>query len=138
VQQCKWAIERSEDFIKSALCDGMLKDVPDPERSETLLNVVKRLTDLTYNKGHNRHIHYQECLELGLKVKMLEDQTDRTFQDLVLTVHHCFMHTLSNTQCFKIIEDHRGRASVKQQVQQEFLLQMPGPPQGPLSLSPPS
>ena len=36
-------------------------------------------------------------------------------QDLVLTVHHCYMHTLMNTAAFKIIENHLGNALVKQQ-----------------------
>ncbi|WP_309605489.1 hypothetical protein, partial [Phenylobacterium sp.] len=50
---------------------------------------------------------------------------DKELQDLILTVHHCFMHTLSNTPAFKIIEDHRGRAHVRMQAQQQTLLQLP-------------
>ena len=38
-------------------------------------------------------------------------------QDLVLTVHHCYMHTLGNSAAYKIIENHKGKAIVKQQVQ---------------------
>jgi hypothetical protein len=37
------------------------------------------------------------------------------FQDHVLSVHHAFMTTLSNTQTLKIIENQRGAAFVKQQ-----------------------
>lgn len=126
LQQCQWAVQRSEDFIRRALADGMMKRLPDAEREAALDAAVKRLTDLTYNKGHNRHIHCQECIDLRLNVELLEDPADRNLQDLILTVHHCYMHTLSNTPAFKIIEDHRGRASVKQQVvQQQLLFQVP-------------
>lgn len=126
LQQCQWAVQRSEDFIRKALQEGMMKRLPDEERDAALNAAVTRLTDLTYNKGHNRHIHYQECIDLKLNIELLEDPKDRILQDLILTVHHCYMHTLSNTAAFKIIEDHRGRASLKQQVvQQQLLLQVP-------------
>lgn len=97
VQQCHWAIQRSGDFLRNSLNDGMLRDLQEPEKTETLDRIVGRLTDLTYNKGHNRHIHYQECIDLGLKIDLLENPEDKILQDLVLTVHHCFIHTLANT-----------------------------------------
>jgi hypothetical protein len=120
VQQCLWAKERSEEFIQKALETGMMKDAEDKD----IKKAVDRLTDLTYNKGHNRHIHYAECREIGLKVELLEEG-EKTLQDLVLTVHHCFMHTLANTAAFKIVEDHRGRAQVRLQAQQQTFLQLP-------------
>ncbi len=49
---------------------------------------------------------------------MLEDSNENVLQDKVLTVHHCFMHTLANTQAFKIIEDHRGKSFIELQQQQ--------------------
>jgi hypothetical protein len=54
---------------------------------------------------------------------ILEDG-DAELQDLVLTVHHCFMLSLMNTHAHKIIENHLGRAMVKQTAPQ-FMLQMP-------------
>jgi ATP-dependent protease ClpP protease subunit len=127
IQQCQWAIRRSEEFIEVVLREGMLKELPEPERSEKIKKAVGRLTDLTSNRGHDRHFHYQECIDMGLQIKLLEDQ-DKTLQDLVLTVHHTFVLTLMNSPAFKIIEDHRGRALVKQQAQQNFLLQLPQMP----------
>ncbi len=49
---------------------------------------------------------------MGLKVKLIED--DKKLQDLVLTVHHCFMHSIMNTPSYKLIENHLGAAFVKQ------------------------
>ena len=40
----------------------------------------------------------------------LED--DSALQDLVLTVHHAYMHTFSTTPAIKIIENHNGKAMV--------------------------
>jgi hypothetical protein len=127
VQQCNWAIERSKEFLGLALKDCMFRDAAEPARSEAVGKIVERLSDLTYNKTHNRHFHYQECRDMGLNIKMIEDDFDGEFQDLVLTVHHCFVHTLASTAALKIIENHLGRAVVKQQVQQQILLQMPQP-----------
>ena len=72
----------------------------DANRSDC--QIVARLADYSQNKAHNRHIHIQDCVDLGLKIERLED--DQELQDLVLTVHHCFMH----------VENHLGIAQVKQ------------------------
>jgi hypothetical protein len=48
---------------------------------------------------------------LGLNVVDLED--DDTLQDLVLSVHHACIHTLSSTNEFKIIENHNGIAAIQ-------------------------
>jgi len=73
------------------------------------------LTDYSKNKSHNRHIHYKECQDdIGLNLIRIED--DAILQDLVLSVHHCFMHTMMNTHAYKIIENHLGTALVKQEV----------------------
>ena len=50
---------------------------------------------------------------MGLRVKMLEE--DNQLQDLVVTIHHCYMQTLMNSLAFKIIENHLGTAFVKNQ-----------------------
>ena len=46
-----------------------------------------------------------------MKIIDLEDNQD--LQDAVLTTHHAFMHTFSNTHCVKIIENHEGIAYVE-------------------------
>ena len=115
LQQCTWAVEQSGEFLRKSIVDGMLRELPDEDKVVAVKRITERLTDLKHNKTHNRHIHYQECIDIGLTVEMLEDSKDKILQDLVLTVHHCFMHTLANTQSIKIIEDHRGRATIKQQ-----------------------
>ena len=41
---------------------------------------------------------------------MMED--DQNLQDLILTAHQCFVHTLANTSTYKILENHDGYALV--------------------------
>jgi hypothetical protein len=85
---------------------------------------VKRLSGYERNRTHDKHIHYEECLALGLNVKAIEDKVDDAgnkdaeFQDLVLTVHHCYMHAMMNTPAYKIIENHLGNGICKNLTQQ--------------------
>jgi hypothetical protein len=59
---------------------------------------------------------------MGLRVKLIEDenlpvgQPDKIIQDLVLTVHHCYMHVLMNSPAFNIIENHLGAGMTKNQI----------------------
>ena len=84
--------------------------------------IVQALTHYTKNKSHDRHAHYDECVSMGLKIKPIECaeeyaadvETKGDFQDLVLTVHHCYMHFLMNTPAYKIIENHLGVGMSKQ------------------------
>ncbi len=124
LQQCEWAIQRSEEFLRETLKCGMLSDLPSSDREDAVDRITRRLTDLNHNKSHDRHIHFQECHDIGLRIELLEDPKDEALQDRVLTVHHCFMYTLANTQAFKIIEDHWGRSTVKAQQQNPGGLQI--------------
>ncbi len=76
---------------------------------------MSALSNYQKNKVHDRHIHAEECVQIGLVIDMIE--SDKRLQDLILTVHHCFMHTLMNTQAFKIVENHLGSALVKRQAE---------------------
>lgn len=123
VQQCEWAIERGKELIRHALEEGMFKEVTPEDTKKAFVNrAVQRLSELADNKTHSKHFHYNDCIDMGLNVEMLELKANGELQDLVLTVHHCFMITLGNTQAFKIIENHQGRAMIKQQ---QFLMQQP-------------
>lgn len=109
LSQCKNAIEHSKKVAQSYLKEIMFKDVPN--NTKIAEKIVGSLTDYTGNKSHARHIHVDECKILGLKV--LELESDHELQELVLTVHHAFVHTLMNTRSFKIIENHIGRSLIK-------------------------
>jgi membrane-bound ClpP family serine protease len=126
VQLCQWAVERSEQFVTKSLMDNMLNEIADEAARKTeAQRIARALIDLSKNKGHDKHLHVDECETIGLKVKRLEE--DKDLRDLVLTVHHCYMHTLANTPAFKIVENHLGRRMVKIAQQQVMLLQQPTP-----------
>ena len=107
--QCDNAIKWSNAFVREQLAGVMFAGEADAVAKAR--RVVARLTDYRGNRTHDRHINIDECIAMGLKVSRLED--DPGLQDLVLTVHHCYMHTLANTPSFKIIENHKGAAAVK-------------------------
>lgn len=110
--ECKQAIKWSNDFVTSALKDNMFSG--DISATKKAQSVVRSLTNYKTNRGHSRHINIDECISMGLKIERLEDMGP-DMQDLVLTVHHCYMHSLMNTASFKMIENHLGVAFVKQQ-----------------------
>jgi hypothetical protein len=62
---------------------------------------------------------------MGLTIEKLEDRGNETLQDLVLTVHHCYMLSLMNTGAYKMIENQMGTAFVKQIAIQQVVLQQP-------------
>ena len=107
--QCKQAIEWTRTFVmdqlKSVMFDG------DPEAQIKAGKIVEALSDTDQHKAHERHISATQCMEIGLRVKMLEE--DNQLQDLVLTIHHCFMQTFMNSAAFKIVENHLGTAFIK-------------------------
>ena len=107
--QCKQAIEWTTTFVSEQLESVMFDG--ESGAKEKAAKVVSELTDSDTHKTHQRHVPASTCIEIGLKVKMLE--SDHDLQDLVLTVHHCFAQALSNSRAFKIIENHFGTAFVK-------------------------
>ncbi len=113
--QCNNAIKWSQQFVEDHLRTIMFKGVPPAVASRKAKSIARALSDFRRNRTHSRHLHLQECRDLGLDIDRIED--DPELQDLILTVHHCYMHSLMNTPAFKIIENHLGVAFVKQQIQ---------------------
>jgi hypothetical protein len=116
LSQCENAIAWSKAFVEYQLEHTMFEG--ETNAHQKAQKIVRRLTDYRGNKTHQRHIGYDELAGMGLKITRLEDV--QWHQDLVLTVHHCYMHALMNTPAFKIIENQKGSAFVKQQVVQQI------------------
>lgn len=111
IGECEKAIKWSSDMVTTWLKSGMFKDDPDGDIKAS--RIVGELNNHQVTKTHARHIPYEECERMGLKVIPLETfQQDQELQDIVLTVHHAFMHTFSGSSSIKIIENHEGRAMV--------------------------
>ncbi|MDR3187847.1 MAG: ATP-dependent Clp protease proteolytic subunit [Prevotellaceae bacterium] len=104
---CRQAIEWSEEitckWLKNNMCKG------DAEKANS---IIKAFANHTEQKSHARHISKEQCKSVGLNISDLEANPD--FQDAILTTHHAFMHTFTNTFCVKIIENHNGTAYIEQ------------------------
>lgn len=107
--QCDNAIRWSNAFVEQ-----QLKDVMFANRSDKAMRskkVTKALSNYAANKSHDRHFDSDACKKMGLVIMDLE--SDSTLQDLVLTVHHCYMNLMMNTLAYKIIENQNGIALAK-------------------------
>ena len=106
--ECTQAIDWSRKMVHSWLVENMLAGESDPVAAAD--SVVGYLADHSATAAHARHIPMNKCETIGLKIEKLED--DKKLQDLVLTVHHAYMHTFSMSPAVKITENHLGTATV--------------------------
>lgn len=111
LSQCENVTKWGQELVKQQLIEVMFFRQRNAKAKAR--KAVNELNDYSGNKSHARHIHTEELKKMGLKITALEKDDD--LQDLVLTVHHAYMHTLMNTPAFKIIENHNGVAMVKKQ-----------------------
>ena len=108
--ECQNAIDLSLEMVTLWLETGMFKG--NPNSKVIAKKIAKELSDHEKTKTHSRHIHIDEAIKIGLTVKSLEKDFDQEFQDLVLTVHHSYMHTFANSLAIKIVENQSGNAVV--------------------------
>ena len=83
------------------------------------------LADHRERLTHGRPLDIDTLRDIGLHVVELEK--DQDLQNYLLTVYHATMHTFSATPATKIIENHLGRALVKQ-VRVEISVSQTSPP----------
>lgn len=114
--ECQKAIDWSEKIVKEWLVDNMFSSREDScDAAEKVLKVLSSHKE-TYS--HSRHIHINELKDLGLNILELETLDSRQIedckdlQDCVLTIHHAYMQTLSQSNAYKIVENHNGQAMI--------------------------
>lgn len=108
IGECERAIKWSQEIVRQWLETGMFRGEADAQAKAD--RVVEQLSNHDETRTHSRHIHIDDCLTMGLRVTQLE--ADPVLQDLVLSVHHAFMHTFSMSPAVKIVENHTGNAYV--------------------------
>lgn len=108
IGECRNALDWSAQIVRQWLATGMFDGEADAAAKAE--RVVKYLSDHDETKTHARHITIDEAEAIGLKVGRLEDKQE--VQDLVLTVHHAFMHTFANSKAVKIMENQLENAVV--------------------------
>ncbi|OAI17746.1 MULTISPECIES: SDH family Clp fold serine proteinase [Methylomonas] len=107
--ECEKAIKLSSEMVTNWLVTGMFEN--DSAAQQKAGAIVDALNNHEDTKTHARHIHIEQAIRLGLKIVPLEE--DQDLQDLTLTVHHAYMHTLANSAAIKIIENHKGNAIIQ-------------------------
>lgn len=108
--ECQNAIDWSTQVVTKWLETNMFDGEPDAH--ERAVKIVEKIGSHDDTKTHARHIHIDEAKEYGLTIKSLETDFDQDFQDIVLTVHHSYMHTFANSNAIRIVENHLGNAII--------------------------
>ena len=90
--------------------DALAKNMHIKEASK-IGKILEVFANHSMQKSHARHISSSECKEAGLEI--VEMEADNELQDLILTVHHAFMHSFANSTAIKIVENHLGIAYVE-------------------------
>lgn len=106
--ECRKAILLSGEIVQKQLEEVMFSGYSDAK--EKARKVVEKLNEHELTKIHARHLNIDEAKGCGLLVEDVE--SDAELQDLLLTVHHCYMHTFANSAAIKIVENQKGIAVV--------------------------
>ena len=97
IDSCQKSIELSNTILRDSLKENMFKD---GDNEELIDNIVEVLGSRTETNIHDRHIPFEWCEEMGLKVIPLEDNQE--LQDNVLSVHHSCMEIFELGTIYKI------------------------------------
>ncbi len=108
--QCQLASKLSQKLVQGWLEAFMFKTRKDKKEKAHKLSTW--LAKHKHFKSHSRHIKRSELEKHGLKIEYLEN--DQDLQDLILSVFHATTHTFTGTSAVKIIENHLGKAFIKQ------------------------
>lgn len=109
IGECEKALDWSKSMVQEWLSNNMFQAVEN--REHIIENILNELEDHSISKSHGRHLSKAKCKNIGLNIVDLE--ADAQLQDLVLSVHHASVHTLTGTNAFKIIENQNGIASIQ-------------------------
>ena len=107
--QCKNACDLSQELARCWLQEWMFGG--DGGDQEKAAEIAQWLGNHNEFKAHGRPIGRSTLESKGMKVEALE--SDQALQDLVLSVFHATIHTLTGTPALKIIENHLGKAFIK-------------------------
>jgi ATP-dependent protease ClpP protease subunit len=101
---CEQATELSDDLADEILS----KNFPD---KNTRKNILKAFNNNTTTKVHSRHISKDKCKSVGLNI--IDMEKDQHLQDMILSLHHCYMIYLENTVVTKIVENNIGGCTMR-------------------------
>lgn len=97
INECYQIVDLAKKNLSEFLRLRMMKN-----RTDAVDAAVNFLSSHKETKVHSRHINIEKAKDIGLTIQELEK--DQELQDLVLTVHHCYMHMFENTDALKVVE----------------------------------
>jgi len=121
IVQCENAIELSKILVTDWLEKYLFASEENAKSKSE--ETAKKLADHSLFKTHSRHIGRDHARELGLRIVDLEN--DQILQDKVLSVFHATTFTFDATAATKIIENHLGKAYIKQSQQITVVTKQP-------------
>lgn len=101
---CEQAIELSQELSYNILQKSGIE-------REKVSEIMRTFGDNGESKIHARHISREKCREAGLNIVDLE--ADQTLQDIVLSIHHCYMITFERTIATKVVENNIGGCFIR-------------------------
>ena len=101
---CEQATELSDDLADEILS----KNFPD---KNTRKSILKAFNNNTTTKVHSRHISKDKCKAVGLNI--IDMEQDQHLQDMILSLHHCYMIYLESTVVTKIVENNIGGCTMR-------------------------
>lgn len=110
VGQAQKAIAWSQQIVREWLETGMFRTQTDPTKRIAAIDKVLSSLNADTVPTHAMHVSLKQAKDMGLNVTALE--ADQQLQELVLTVHHACVQTLTDTPAFKLIENHTGVAFI--------------------------
>jgi ATP-dependent protease ClpP protease subunit len=110
IGECEKAIRWSEEMVSEWLKSNMFSS--DALKDQKVRDILNELASHALTLSHDRHLSVDILRDkLGLKIISLE--SDQELQDLVLSVHHSCIITLTQTPAYKIIENQEGKAYIQ-------------------------
>jgi hypothetical protein len=108
IQGCIKSIEHVKILLKKYLSTGICKKITDSNKIEL---IAKEFIDNSIFKKHSKPFDSDWCKDIGLEIDMFED--DSKLQDAILSLHHCYMITFTNTNAVKIIENNINQSYIR-------------------------
>lgn len=109
IGECEKAIKWAETMVSDWLKENMFSDADD--KDSIVENIIKELGSHDMTLSHGRHLHSNFLQKIGLKIDMMEE--DQVLQDLILSVHHSAIISITQTKTTKIIENNLGKAFIQ-------------------------
>ena len=109
LERSEMALELSKTLVEQWLKAYMFRLSDDSEAKAR--SVSSWLASHKNFKSHGRHLSREELIKRGMKIAQLEE--DEGLQDKSLSVFHATNHTFTGTSAVKIVENHQGKAFIK-------------------------